>query len=85
MSLIPKKKSLENEYRKIMALIIFLLGAITLLWFLFHWMYIALTGEEFDMYSVLSLLRLIVGVGLMTLGYAMYKFIDMYYDRPFMK
>ena len=85
MSLIPKKKSIENDYRKVMAIILFLLGVITLLWFLFHWMYIGLTEVEFDMYSSMSLMRIIVGIGLMTFGYAMYKFIDTYYDRPFVK
>ena len=83
MSLIPKKKSIENEYRKIMALILFLLGATTLLWFLFHWMYIGLTNVEDDIYSTFSLLRIVIGVGLITLGYAMYKFIDIHYDRPY--
>lgn len=83
MSLIPKKKSIENEYRKVMALILFILGAITVLWFLFHWMYIGLTNVEFDIYSTISLLRIVIGIGLMTLGYLLYKFIDIYYDRPF--
>ena len=83
LSLIPKKKSIENEYRKIMALIIFLIGLTTLLWFLFHWMYVGLTGVDFDFYSTLSLVRIPLGIGLITFGYAMYKFIDIHYDRPY--
>lgn len=82
MSLIPEKKSLENQYRKIASLAVFLLGCICITWFVFHMINCGITGEEYDFLAVESLARLVLGFVLITVGYAMLKFIDWDYNRP---
>jgi len=82
MSLVPEKKSTENGFKKIAAVIVFVIGCICLTWFLFHIIYAGVMGVEYDFMSANSLGRLVLGFIMVTMGYAMFKFIDWEYNRP---
>ena len=82
MSLVPEKKSIENEYRKFAAIILFVLGCVLLTWFFFHLIYCAIYGIAFDFVTILSLGRLILGFLFTIIGFVMYKFIDWEYNKP---
>lgn len=82
MSLLPEKKKIENEYQRIVSLIIIILGVICIVWFVFHLIVVAMEGGEFNFFSVPSMVRILLGLILIATGYVMYKFIDWGYDRP---
>lgn len=82
MSLLSEKKKIENEYQRMASLIIILLGVIFILWFIFHLIIVFLEGNKYDFFSIVSMARILLGIILIAIGYAMYKFIDWEYDNP---
>lgn len=82
MSLISEKKSVEQKYQKIASMIILVIGIIFLLWFVFHLLVASLIGSDYNFLSVISMIRILLGLIFAGSGYAMYKFVDFDYETP---
>jgi len=82
MPLIPEEKGVENEYRRIAAAVVFIIGVVSLTWFVFHLIHCWANEIPYDFLSLVSVTRLVIGVIGIALGTAMHKFIDWNYDRP---
>jgi membrane protein required for beta-lactamase induction len=71
-----EKKSTEEKFQKIVAIIILILGIISLLWFGFHLLIAYLDNLDYDFLSITSMSRILIGLFFIGTGYVMYKFVD---------
>lgn len=80
--LVPEKKNIENQYQRIAAILIFVLGCIAIVWYLLQVIYCVIMGLEYNFASIESLGRLVIGFVFLMTGWAMFKQIDWEYNTP---